>query len=94
MLRLCIIGTNESISALKSKGMFCVGVSDIIEAAEKVHSLADEGYDPIYISEEFYSDIYKNASKDTYEKMLRKLPSSNSGDIGTIRSILMTRAAV
>ena len=92
MLRLCIIGTNESIRALSSRGIFCIGVGNIREAEERVHRMASEGYSPIYISEEFYSDICRDAHEYTDVKSLRLLPPPRSGDIGTIRSILMTGA--
>jgi len=93
MLKPYIIGTYEGLSSRRISGTCCVYVSNVNEALSKLWALFNRGISAIYITEEFYTDARDQSDKDPhFRHHVKLLPSSQSGDIGTIKDIKLQAA--
>ena len=88
MFRPYIIGTYEGLRAQMINDTCCVYVKDTAEAMSKLWALFKNGISAIYVTEEFYKDaVSLSDNAPAIRHHIKLLPSSRSGDIGTIKDI-------
>ncbi len=91
MFKFCVVGTRESLDVVREHGIVCIEASNLFEAGDIVVSIIQRGFSPVYITEEFYDEIYRYISenKEDLIQKIRQFPSVRGGDIGAMREIMM-----
>lgn len=97
MLRFCIIGPHERLMVLRNRGVCCFDAESTDEAADRLKILAGkDDFSAVYIAEDFYNDIHSYVIKNDVVNIprIKVFPSSQSGNIGVVRDLMMTASNI